>query len=97
MDELGSILDRWRGLATERTTGADAHDAVLATVVHVRGSAYRRPGARMLILDDGTRIGTISGGCLETDVARKAWWWTDEGATTPPKTRPGISASAATA
>jgi xanthine/CO dehydrogenase XdhC/CoxF family maturation factor len=34
----------------------------------------------MLILDDGTRIGTISGGCLESDVVRKAWWWTDAGA-----------------
>lgn len=30
----------------------------------------------MLILADGTRIGTISGGCLEQDVARKASWWT---------------------
>jgi len=53
---------------------------VLATVVHVKGSAYRRPGARMLIMGDGSRIGTISGGCLESDVVRKAWWWTDDGA-----------------
>jgi xanthine/CO dehydrogenase XdhC/CoxF family maturation factor len=35
----------------------------------------------MLVLTDGTRIGTISGGCLEADVVRKAWWWTDDGAT----------------
>lgn len=49
---------------------------MLATVVHVVGSAYRRPGARMLILPDGRRLGTISGGCLEGDVARKASRWT---------------------
>lgn len=54
-------------------------EAVLATVVHVRGSAYRRPGARMLILPGGQRVGTISGGCLEGDVARKAWWYTAGG------------------
>jgi len=48
-------------------------------VVHVKGSAYRRPGARMLILRDGRRIGSISGGCLEGDVSRKAWWFTEGG------------------
>jgi xanthine dehydrogenase accessory factor len=53
-------------------------EAVLATVVHVRGSAYRRPGARMLILSDGTRIGSVSGGCLDGDVVRKAWWATED-------------------
>lgn len=73
MNELATILER------RRRTRSATEDAVLATVVHVRGSAYRRPGARMLLLPDGTRIGTISGGCLETDVARKAWWWTDSG------------------
>ncbi|UYQ95858.1 NTP transferase domain-containing protein [Chitinophaga horti] len=46
--------------------------AVLATVVHIEGSAYRAPGARMLILEDGTLTGAVSGGCLEGDVLRKA-------------------------
>ena len=46
--------------------------AVLATVVHVEGSAYRRPGARMLIASDGTTTGMVSGGCLETDLAERA-------------------------
>ncbi len=46
--------------------------AALATVVKVEGSAYRRPGARMLIFSDGFRLGTISGGCLEADVAARA-------------------------
>lgn len=44
----------------------------LATVVRVRGSSYRSPGARMLIRDDGRWIGSISGGCLEGDALRKA-------------------------
>ena len=44
----------------------------LATVVHVDGSSYRRPGARMLITEDGQITGSISGGCLEGDALRKA-------------------------
>jgi xanthine dehydrogenase accessory factor len=44
----------------------------LATVVHVEGSSYRRPGARMLITEDGVLTGAISGGCLEGDALRKA-------------------------
>lgn len=46
--------------------------AALATVVKVRGSSYRSPGARMLITDDGHWVGSISGGCLEGDALRKA-------------------------
>jgi xanthine dehydrogenase accessory factor len=48
------------------------HKAALATVVKVRGSSYRSPGARMLIRDDGKWVGSISGGCLEGDALRKA-------------------------
>lgn len=44
----------------------------LATVVQVDGSAYRRPGARMLITEAGELTGAISGGCLEGDALRKA-------------------------
>ncbi len=44
----------------------------LATVVHVEGSSYRRPGARMLITETGQLTGAISGGCLEGDALRKA-------------------------
>lgn len=46
--------------------------AALATVVKVEGSAYRRPGARMLIMEDGRWKGSISGGCLEGDALKKA-------------------------
>ena len=44
----------------------------LATVFHVRGSAYRREGTRMVIGADGNWFGNISGGCLEGDILRKA-------------------------
>lgn len=73
MNELSAIVEAWRNLDNSNKK------SVLATVVHVKGSAYRRPGARMLILPDGSRIGSISGGCLEGDVAKKAWWFTEGG------------------
>ena len=44
----------------------------LATVVEVQGSAYRRPGARMLVTADGQLTGAISGGCLEGDARQRA-------------------------
>ena len=55
-------------------TLAQASDepAALATLVRVEGSSYRRPGARLLLLDNGARIGSISGGCLEDDVVLRA-------------------------
>jgi len=53
----------------------------LATVVHVDGSSYRRPGARMLVTVDGELTGAISGGCLEGDALRKALYVMTEGRT----------------
>jgi len=38
----------------------------------VEGSSYRQPGARMLVTEDGSLTGAISGGCLEGDAMRKA-------------------------
>jgi xanthine dehydrogenase accessory factor len=71
MTELHAILNTWRSIES-------AHrDAVLATVVHVAGSVYRRPGARLLLIPDGRRVGSVSGGCLEGEIARKAWYWTE--------------------
>jgi xanthine/CO dehydrogenase XdhC/CoxF family maturation factor len=46
--------------------------AVLATLMQVDGSAYRGPGARMVVLADGTSVGAISGGCLEKDILAHA-------------------------
>lgn len=50
----------------------EGKQTALATVVHLQGSAYRRPGARMLVTEDGKLTGAISGGCLEGDALRKA-------------------------
>ncbi len=46
--------------------------AALATVVRISGSAYRRPGARFLVEQDGSTRGGVSGGCLEADVREVA-------------------------
>ncbi|RPD39787.1 XdhC family protein [Chitinophaga barathri] len=54
------------------TARRDQMRAVLATVVKVEGSSYRQPGARMLVTEDGSLTGAISGGCLEGDALRKA-------------------------
>lgn len=74
MTDFEHILPLWREL---ESAGAEY---VLATVVEVQGSSYRRPGARMLMAADGRRAGTVSGGCLEAEVAKKAWWLTENGA-----------------
>ena len=42
--------------------------SVLASVVDLDGSSYRRPGVRMLILEDDTMIGAVSGGCVEKEI-----------------------------
>lgn len=55
-----------------RKTDLRERKVAIATVVKVRGSSYRSPGARMLITDDGKWVGSISGGCLEGDALRKA-------------------------
>jgi len=54
--------------------------AVLVTLVRAEGSSYRRPGARLLLGVRGEYAGTISGGCLEAEVLRKATWLVREGA-----------------
>lgn len=51
----------------------------VATVVGVRGSAYRRPGARMVFSQMEHLGGSVSGGCLEGELARTGWWHTESG------------------
>ncbi len=55
--------------------------SALVTLVRLEGSSYRQPGARLLIGSAGTYAGTISGGCLETEIVQKAGWMTRKGAT----------------
>jgi len=64
--ETALILDRLSELT------AEGHAAAVATVVQISGSAYRRPGAKLLIEEDGTTRGGVSGGCLESDVRAQA-------------------------
>ena len=65
MNEIREILDHVRELAV-------GEKAALATVVDLKGSGYRLPGARMLIKASGDAFGTVSGGCLEADVMERA-------------------------
>src|SRR6266550_3278792 len=51
---------------------ADGKRAALATVVRVRGSAYRHEGAKLVVAEDGSTAGNVSGGCLEQDVREVA-------------------------
>jgi xanthine/CO dehydrogenase XdhC/CoxF family maturation factor len=74
LKEFEQILDLWA-----QAEGA-GESGVLATVVKTRGSSYRLPGARLLLTSKGRRAGTISGGCLEDDLIKKAWWLTESGA-----------------
>lgn len=46
--------------------------AVLASVVALDGSSYRRPGVRMLIFKNGDMVGAVSGGCVEKEVLHQA-------------------------
>lgn len=62
MKELAEILD-----AMERYA-AQGEPMALATIVAVRGSTYRRAGARLLLTRSQQMVGNISGGCLESDV-----------------------------
>ena len=66
MNELDTILEAAAGC---RSSG---ERFALATVVSVRGSSYRRPGARLLVPEHGKPVGLISGGCLEEEAARLA-------------------------
>src|SRR6476469_2099902 len=64
MKEIRDILSAWRKFRGE--------PLALATLVRTHGSSYRRPGARMLICANGATAGSLSGGCLEEEVARRA-------------------------
>ena len=59
---MREILDEMRRQLGEESGGA------LVTVIHTTGSVYRREGAKMVCRPDGELIGSISGGCLESDV-----------------------------
>ena len=59
-------------LAAAAACDARGERYALATVIGVRGSSYRRPGARLLVPEQGDPVGLLSGGCLEGEAARLA-------------------------
>ena len=59
---MREILDEMRRLLDQPAGGA------LVTITRTTGSTYRREGAKMVCRKDGTLVGSISGGCLESDV-----------------------------
>lgn len=46
--------------------------SVLASVVYLEGSSYRKPGVRMLIAENGNMTGAVSGGCVEKEIYNQA-------------------------
>ena len=64
--ETRQVLDRLGALHRE------GRRAALATVIRVRGSAYRHEGAKLLVPENGDVTGNVSGGCLEEDVREVA-------------------------
>ena len=58
---MREIIDEMRRIVDEPEGGA------LVTIIRTKGSTYRREGAKMLCLKSGAMIGSISGGCLESD------------------------------
>lgn len=71
------MLERRKIVALWKAGGS----GTLVTLVKVEGSSYRQPGARLLTLANlPGHAGTISGGCLEAEVVRRAGWLTREGA-----------------
>jgi xanthine/CO dehydrogenase XdhC/CoxF family maturation factor len=71
MREQRQIVKRWH----------EGSASILVTLTRVQGSSYRQPGARLLVCNDGTYEGSISAGCLEADLLRKAAWLARDGAT----------------
>ncbi len=74
MSELRSVIDAARELR------ARGEPFLSATVVRVRGSSYRRPGARMVAAHERWVAGSISGGCLEREVLTRGFWRTRDAA-----------------
>ncbi|MBW2402097.1 MAG: XdhC family protein, partial [Deltaproteobacteria bacterium] len=70
MRDLLPYLDRWQ---------CEGEEIAIATVVRVRGSAPRRPGARLVVTRGGRMAGSVSGGCVESDVYERAQRVLDDG------------------
>jgi xanthine/CO dehydrogenase XdhC/CoxF family maturation factor len=63
MKEILSEVERWR---------EDGEKVVVATVVAARRSAPRPVGTSLAISESGKMCGSVSGGCVESDVFENA-------------------------
>ena len=70
MKDIYDILREWKKRRDEQWQSGSKF--ALATLGRAEGSSYRRPGARMLICEDGKTVGSLSAGCLEEEVALRA-------------------------
>jgi xanthine dehydrogenase accessory factor len=62
IDEVRQLFERIESAWT------DGERTALLTITAVQGSAYRQPGATMMMSESGKMLGTLSGGCLESDL-----------------------------
>ncbi len=69
MSSIREARQVWQAILKAHQRGART---ALLTLAAVRGSAYRRPGAKMMMTEDGEMFGTLSGGCLEGDLLHYA-------------------------
>ena len=70
MRDVMNAIHRWRG---------EGKKMALATVVSAAGSAPRREGAKLVVSSDGEMVGSVSGGCVESDVMIQALDVIEEG------------------
>lgn len=64
-----SRLQEFRDVMSQiKTAWQNGHKTALLMLMHVQGSAYRLPGTKIMMAEDGIICGTISGGCLEGDL-----------------------------
>ena len=64
--ELLAILETYREFSSRKLS------CVMVTLVHLEGSSYRKPGVRMLIAEDHSMVGAVSGGCVEKEILRQS-------------------------
>lgn len=66
------MIHEFKAIINAYSQWAPQQKAVLATIVKVKGSAYRKEGTRMLVFENGNTIGAISGGCVEKEVVMQS-------------------------
>lgn len=66
MKEIRNVVSAFKALKQTGQAG------VLASVVNTSGSTYRRSGAKALVLSDDSIVGLVGGGCLESDLLKRA-------------------------